>query len=214
MSRYVLLSSLLCTYRLKFLSGESKSLCTSDRKNSRPRPPGRRRRVGHLYDGILKIGGHEVGAAEHARQFMGEKQNKWVSDTLKVVKALHDMLYQLQLHVGGEAGPPGGLGRLQVIGVVTAGKCRDLPPFLWVNLQVVVGVGWRCQFLRMVYARGYICLLSGDDVREIPSCVENVSTLLELLGVLWRFRVSLLSPATNSEQSAPTNITIAYNGCS
>ncbi|RPB12873.1 hypothetical protein P167DRAFT_146877 [Morchella conica CCBAS932] len=149
--------------------GESKSLCTTDRKNMHPEHK-KRKRIGHLYDGILQLNGHEVGVAEHARYFAGEKEKKWVADTLKVVKVLHDMLYHLQMHVHSDS--PDGLGGLHVVGMVTA--------------------GWRCQFLRMVYGKGYICLLSTDDVRKIPTSVENISSLLELLGFLWKTRVRSL----------------------
>lgn len=80
----------------------------------------KRKRIGHLYDGILQLNGHEVGVAEHARYFAGEKEKKWVADTLKVVKVLHDMLYHLQMHVHSDS--PDGLGGLHVVGMVTAGK--------------------------------------------------------------------------------------------
>ncbi|KAI5838943.1 hypothetical protein DFP73DRAFT_615846 [Morchella snyderi] len=165
--------------------GESKSLCTTDRKNLHPEHK-KRKRIGHLYDGILQINGHEVGVAEHARYFAGEKEKKWVADTLKVVKVLHDMLYHLQMHVHPDS--PSGLGGLHVVGMVTA--------------------GWRCQFLRMVYGKGYICLLSTDDVRKIPTSVENISSLLELLGFLWKTREMLnrceatINPILTPEQLA------------
>ncbi|KAL0640261.1 hypothetical protein Q9L58_000541 [Maublancomyces gigas] len=149
--------------------GESKSLCTSDRKNSPPQPPGKRIRVGHLYDGILQFNGHEVGAVEHARQFTSKNGKKWVADTHKVVKVLHDMLYQLQLHAGEDS--PTNLRRLQVVGMVAA--------------------GWNCKLLRMVYAKGYMCLLCGDDVRKIPASIDKISDLIMLLSVLWRFRGAL-----------------------
>lgn len=130
---------------------------------------------------------------EHARRFAGEKDEKWVADTHKVVKVLHDMLYQLQLHTGGDSQT--NLKQLQVVGMVAAGKRYersrspgDVP--LW-RFLTDCRVGWSCQLLRMVYAKGYMCLLCGDDVRKIPNSTDKISDLLELLGVLWRFRVSL-----------------------
>lgn len=100
-------------------SGETKSISTSNRKNCRPPVQGKRRRVGHLYDGVVVINALEVGVVEHGRQFIGENGRKWSTDTLKVLKVLHDMIYQLQSHVDS----PAALGRLQVVGLVTAGKC-------------------------------------------------------------------------------------------
>lgn len=140
--------------------GESKSLSTSSRKNSAPNGNNndatRRRRIGHLYDGVLRIHDVEVGVAEHARTWIDVGERKWVTDTLKVVKVLHDMLYEIQSP------------RMQVVGFVTA--------------------AWRCQLLRMCYAKGYVCALSADAVRKVPSFDEGVLGLLELVGVVWKMR--------------------------
>lgn len=65
---------------------------------------------------------------EHARQFTSKNGKKWVADTHKVVKVLHDMLYQLQLHAGEDS--PTNLRRLQVVGMVAAGKCHGRSRFL------------------------------------------------------------------------------------
>lgn len=135
-------------------SGESKSHSTTARKNL---DASKRRRVGHLYDGVLSIHEYEVGAAEHARTWLGEVERKWVVDSRKVVKALHDMLYELQT--------PG----VQVIGLITA--------------------GWRCQLLRMMYAKGYVCLVGADRIRKVPTPQEGIAPLLEMLSLVWKMKV-------------------------
>lgn len=78
-------------------------------------------------------------------------------DSLKVVKALHDMIAELAVP------------STQAIGLVTA--------------------GWRCQLLRMVYAQGYICVVGADKVRKIPTPLEGVAPLLELLVMVWKMNV-------------------------
>lgn len=104
---------------LKFHSGESVSISASDRKNPRPLDPAKRKRIGHLYDGVLKIDDGEAGAMEHAKKFAGEGSRKWVSDSLKVVKVLHDMLYHLESRVNHSLPI---LRRLPVVGLVTGGR--------------------------------------------------------------------------------------------
>lgn len=102
-----------------FHSGESTTISSSDRKNPHPLHLGKRRRIGHLYDGVLKIDDGEVGAMEHAKKFAGKKSRKWVSDSLKVVKVLHDMLYHLESRVNYSLPT---LRRLPVVGLVTGGR--------------------------------------------------------------------------------------------
>jgi hypothetical protein len=92
---------------------------TSDRKNA---VPARRRRVGHLYDSVTLLDGHEVGAAEHSKTFVSDVAKKWPRDTLKVIKVLHDMLHRLQKSVMLLRG----IGKPQVQGAVMAGKGRHL----------------------------------------------------------------------------------------
>lgn len=103
-----------------FPSGESISTSASDRKNPHPLDPAKRKRIGHLYDGVLKIDDCEAGAMEHAKKFAGKGSRKWVSDSLKVVKVLHDMLYRLESRVNHSLPI---LRRLPVVGLVTGGRC-------------------------------------------------------------------------------------------
>lgn len=119
-SRYVLLSTFLCMFVSEVIpSGESISTSASDRKNPYPLST-KRKRIGHLYDGVLRIDDGEAGAMEHAKKFTGEGSRKWVSDSLKVVKVLHDMLYHLESRVNYSLPI---LRQLPVVGLVTGGRC-------------------------------------------------------------------------------------------
>ncbi|KAH0609219.1 uncharacterized protein H6S33_001447 [Morchella sextelata] len=130
--------------------GESKSQGTCDRRDS--------------YDIHRK-------KRKHGKKFSSTSDRKWVHDTLKVVKVLHDMLYRLQPSSGVVGSK--GTGVLQVLGIVTAGR--------------------HCQNWRMSHAKGSICLLVGDQVREIPNNFENTTQYFKLLTFLWRLRCVLKS---------------------
>jgi hypothetical protein len=55
---------------------------------------------------------------EHSKCFITETPRKWVADRLKVVKVLHDMLYDLETRVNNN---PETLRLLPVVGLVSAG---------------------------------------------------------------------------------------------
>ncbi|KAH8151267.1 uncharacterized protein LAJ45_04469 [Morchella importuna] len=143
--------------------GESMSLSTSDRKNVH-RSPDERQRIGHLYDSIMRLDNHEVGAAEHSKTFVSEFARKWTRDTLKVVKVLHDMLYRLQKSTI----PLRGRLKLQVLGAVMG--------------------GWHCQNRRMVIGKGYMCVMTVDVIRKVPSQYDRVDDLLQQLQTFWAYR--------------------------
>ncbi|KAH0607347.1 uncharacterized protein H6S33_002381 [Morchella sextelata] len=94
--------------------GESASTSAAERKN---RDPTKRKRPGHLYGGVLHIDYHEAGVMEHSKCFITETPRKWVADRLKVVKVLHDMLYDLETRVNNN---PEILRLLPVVGLVSA----------------------------------------------------------------------------------------------
>lgn len=119
--------------------------------NSRPPIAGKRRRVGHLYDGIVTINAIECGVVEHGRQYIGENSRKWSTDTLKVVKVLHDMLYSLQSHVDSLAA----LREMQVMGIVTAGECglcRSIADLLTSGVRMALPI-----LAYVIRPRSYLC---------------------------------------------------------
>lgn len=59
---------------------------------------------------------------EHAKTFTTEQSRKWVSDSLKVVKVLHDMLYHLESRVNHSLEV---LRRIPVVGLVAGGRFRN-----------------------------------------------------------------------------------------
>lgn len=188
-SRYVFFDYFVFIHVWKFDSGESVSISASDRKNPRPLDPTKRKRIGHLYDGVLKIDGGEAGAMEHAKKFTGDTSRKWVSDSLKVAKVLHDMLYHLEPRVNHSLPI---LKRLPMVGLVTGGKCWNCNPYFKAILLMVSNIGLHCQLLRMNYAQGHICLLSADEPRVVPTQVKDYEPLFALLVSFWKFRVSIL----------------------
>lgn len=108
---------------------------------------------------------------EAAKVFAGETCNKWLHDYQKVGKALHDMLYRLQWVVNKEEVI---LQKLQLVGLVSAGL--------------------HCQVLRMGYAGGYVCVLSRDELRKVPTRVPDLLLLCELLLSIWRMKVCISFP--------------------
>lgn len=59
----------------------------------------------------------EIGAVEHAREWVGTYGRKWGADTRKIVKVLHDMLVAAEIAVGCEEA----FRNVVLAGVVTAG---------------------------------------------------------------------------------------------
>lgn len=117
LSRYVFFVTFSMQLCLKFRSGESQSMSSSDRKNADPVKPGSRKKTGRRYDGVLRFNDIEIGAVEHARGYQGETGRKWREDTLKLAKVLHDMLTRVEPLVDSEEA----FKSLQVVGLVTAG---------------------------------------------------------------------------------------------
>lgn len=161
------------------------SLSTSDRKNVH-RSPDERQRIGHLYDSIMRLDNHEVGAAEHSKTFVSEFARKWTRDTLKVVKVLHDMLYRLQKSTI----PLRGRLKLQVLGAVMGGKVAIYRHTTEAMLKITT-IGWHCQNRRMVIGKGYMCVMTVDVIRKVPSQYDRVDDLLQQLQTFWAYRVSL-----------------------
>lgn len=93
----------------------------SDRKSAKP-VKGSRRQTGHRYDGVLRFNDIEIGAMEHAKTYDGQNTLKWTSDTLKLVKVLHDMFVRLQQHVHSEEA----LRSVTLVGLITAGRFLDV----------------------------------------------------------------------------------------
>lgn len=157
--------------------GESQSHSCSERKRSErdlsimhhtSSSTPARRPSGHKYDSIVRYRDIEVGAAEHARAFDGTDSSKWTSDTLKLVKLLHDMLVRLRRHVH------------------AAEALRQVP------LVGLISAGLQYQPLRIHYAQGYVCVLKRHTARCIPTTLEDCSDLLAALFDFWAIRTMVL----------------------
>lgn len=120
-SRYILLMIDLYV-RANNHRSEVSTRSTAARKNL---DSTKRRRAGPLFDGTISVHDQELGAFEHGRTWTDETDRKWVADSRKVVKALHDMLHRLQRP------------DIQVAGIVTAAwHCQ--------MLRMVYGGGYCC----------------------------------------------------------------------
>ncbi|CAH1758155.1 14880_t:CDS:10, partial [Entrophospora sp. SA101] len=76
--------------------GEGMSMASSDRKNQENYGTNRKK-IGRKGDGVFRLKGSrlEFGAIETRREWEGEHGKKYVKDSLKLCKMLHDMLIQL-----------------------------------------------------------------------------------------------------------------------
>ena len=103
--------------------GEVTCRATAFRKTRNRTKATKRQKIGPRLDGIIRSVEDdfcEYGGIEVARSFGGVTSTKWLSDSLKLVKALRDMLFQLHELVDHD---PAILKRLQVVGVFNAGQC-------------------------------------------------------------------------------------------
>lgn len=153
-----------------------------------------RSKLGRRLDAIIRDDGdspYEYGGIEVAGTFTGDTSTKWLTDRLKLAKALHDMLSRLHHHV-----KENDIAKeLQVVGLLNSGK------FLLSTLVLIAEcltsgdgflAGLTCKVLRVSYAGGYLSLLSCDEPEVLPTAAASLKDLLELLLSIWRMKVSVL----------------------
>ncbi|RPB06936.1 hypothetical protein P167DRAFT_540488 [Morchella conica CCBAS932] len=85
-------------------------------------PASERKVTGSKYDGLITHFSIEYGAVEDSKRFEEETAKKWVSDSLKLAKVLHDQMRCLEEKVKHDRDA---LGRFQCVGFVTAGKRKS-----------------------------------------------------------------------------------------
>jgi hypothetical protein len=103
------------------IRGESCSIASSERKNEK-RTLGTRKKVGRRGDGIFRErnGKNEFGTIEAAKEFDGQTSTKWLKESFKTPKVMHDMLVQL---AGTVKNDPNRVRQLRTIGWLHFGKC-------------------------------------------------------------------------------------------
>ncbi|KAG0639742.1 hypothetical protein HOY80DRAFT_67145 [Tuber brumale] len=155
---------------------EKTSSASSARKNQDRTDTKKRRKTGPRYDGLLqdRCSHHEYAVVEASKTFGSETDTKWLRDSRKVAKALHDMLFLLQADVNTSQ-----LKELQVAGLVSAGL--------------------DCQVLRMSYADGHVCILNRDERRTIPATITKSLELGQVLLSIWRMKVSIIHISNGKE---------------
>ncbi|TGZ76246.1 hypothetical protein EX30DRAFT_266164 [Ascodesmis nigricans] len=123
-------------YRSTTTTATTSSRRTTTTTSSSTRPP--RHRLGTHLDGILRLTHSprtELGAIETARAFTGENSTKWLSDSTKLTRTLHDMLVHLNRETRGDAKV---LRKLQTVGIVNAGRAMQVKRLAWAAGTVCV----------------------------------------------------------------------------
>lgn len=168
--------------KMSIIRSESQSPANSDRKNLGDAD---RKPIGKRYDGLVVHDKIEYGAVEDGRQFQGdkskrwtsgEKSKKWISDSLKLVKLLHDQMRGLEGKVKHDKEA---LAGFQCVGFLTAGL--------------------NCQSLYLQYGKGNICVLKRSEILEVPTNISPLSSLIAVLVLVWAMREVVRNSVANLE---------------
>lgn len=106
---------------------EGTTTATTERKNHKRQRTGtgHRAKMGRRVDGIFQtyVSGCGYGAIEVGRKFQGVTATKWMTDSFKLAKTLHDMLTHLcQLAQSRESM----VRQLEVVGLLHSGMFMNL----------------------------------------------------------------------------------------
>ncbi|RUS31851.1 hypothetical protein BC938DRAFT_476926 [Jimgerdemannia flammicorona] len=147
------------------IRGESCSIASSERKNEK-RTLGIRKKIGRRGDGIFRErnGKNEFGIIEAAKEFDGNTSTKWLKESFKTPKVMHDMLVQLARAVKND---PSSVRQLRTVG--------------WLHF------GLYAQMLEMDCANGRVCRLVRRKVHHVGQGMnpgEIAATLALLTAVL------------------------------
>ncbi|RUS27714.1 hypothetical protein BC938DRAFT_482838 [Jimgerdemannia flammicorona] len=148
---------------LEIIRKESASIAVSTRKN-RKRARKDKAKIGRRLDGVFRTYNNvEYGPIEVAKHFVQVNSTKRLTDGLKLGKAMRDMLVCLSWLVRFNEKK---VRRLQVVGLLHSGLI----------LQVC----------RMTNPKGYVSLLSKDELYEVPVKVDELESFVMLLASVWR----------------------------
>jgi hypothetical protein len=147
------------------------------RRNSNRSDTSSKYKSGPRMDGMLRSlteDSHEFCAIEAAPHLRGGPlATKWLSDRAKLVKVMRDML-----------------GRLIAVSRYDATIVKDLQ---------VVGVsiaGLVVQFSRLCYGNGYVTLLATEPPQSLPSDIDQIQDLLEVLPMVLSIKSVLATTVT------------------
>ncbi|CAG8610734.1 6670_t:CDS:2 [Funneliformis mosseae] len=149
---------------LQTVRKDSSSIAVSRRKN-RKRTQKERAKLGRRLDGILRTYNDNVeyGAIEVKSSFVQINSTERLKDRLKLSKSMHDMLVCLTHLVKSNEDK---IRQLQVVGLQHSGL--------------------KLQINRMSSTKGYISVLKGEDLNEIPTQIKNIKNLFMVLISVWR----------------------------
>ncbi|CAG8532821.1 23530_t:CDS:2 [Dentiscutata erythropus] len=127
------------------------SRASSDRKNQTNREMNRKK-IGRKGDGIFRLKGSrlEFGAIETGREWEGEHGRKYIKDSLKLRKMLHDMLIQLSKECYNDENI---LRKLQTVGILNSAN--------------------RLQLLTMDSPMGYVSRIQHHEFREVTGYINK-----------------------------------------
>ncbi|KAA8897473.1 hypothetical protein FN846DRAFT_963666 [Sphaerosporella brunnea] len=153
--------------------GETVCRATALRKNrnrTKTGGLGNRQKIGPRIDGIIRTvedDFFEYGGIEVARSFSGGmRSTKWLSDSLKLAKALRDMLFRLHELADHDKAI---VKKLQVVGIFNAGLSFQL--------------------IRMSNPKGYVSVLQREKRQEVPKSVSDLQKLFPLLKCVAQMKV-------------------------
>lgn len=154
-----------------------------------------RLKTGCRLDAIIRTiedNSHEYGGMEVARSFRDVTSSKWLGDDFKLTKALRDMLFRLHELVDHDKSI---VKKLQVVGVLNAGTSRTQPGLvLFINSDSNPGLA--LQITHMNHPNGYVCLLQREKLQHVPTNVQNLMKLLQLLKRVSQMKVSAFNILT------------------
>lgn len=108
----------------------------------------------------------EYGAIEVAKSFESKRDKRWITDSTKLVWALHAMLSRLHSLVNYDEAT---IRRLQVVGLVSAG----------LNLQLI----------RMNGLNRNVSLLERGKIRSVPTTVTSLKSIFTIMLTIVKFKV-------------------------
>ncbi|GBB99867.1 hypothetical protein RclHR1_03660014 [Rhizophagus clarus] len=157
---------------ISVVRGESSSLASSSRKNSK-RQSGERRKIGRKGDWILRSISNgikdEFGAGEAGKSWIDKNGTKVLEEKgLKLPKTLKDMLVKLMDKVDWDVEM---CSKIQTVGMVHAG-------------MMIMTV-------YMDNPKGYICRVRHDEPMEVSDNEENFSSILEILASVLNMKAAV-----------------------
>ncbi|KAG9286005.1 hypothetical protein G9A89_022681 [Geosiphon pyriformis] len=195
------------------IRGESCSIANSERKNE-TRTSSVRKKIGRRVDGIFREcnGRNEFGAIEVAKEFDGQTSTKWLKESFKISKVMHDMLIQL---AGAVKNDPSRVRQLRTVGWLHFGPYGQMLEMDCANSRVCrlvrrklhhVGQGLNRDEIAATLALLTAVLQSRYIIEEVYDIIKKPEDLNEesLLNIIDETGSSLESPKCTTLSLLPS----------